>query len=89
MNDSEKWLGEILAVLHKDGGHYLGEHGAEQATQEALKKYYVLVKDLDRYRIALHKIAGHWEPARMIAKDALDGMQEESEKRKAEDSAGE
>ncbi|MFN8681249.1 hypothetical protein ACDP63_08860 [Paracoccus sp. P2] len=30
-----KWLGELLAVIHRDGGHYQSQHGDEKAVDEA------------------------------------------------------
>lgn len=36
-NDSY-WLGELLAVIHGDGGHYQSEHGTEKATEDAIIK---------------------------------------------------
>ena len=45
-----KMLGELLAVLHADGGHYQYEHGTEKAVADAITKYYELVKQLDEYK---------------------------------------
>lgn len=33
-------LGNILAVIHGDGGHYYVRHGAEKATRDAIDRYY-------------------------------------------------
>ena len=33
---SRHWLGEILAVIHRDGGHELARLGIEAATQKAI-----------------------------------------------------
>lgn len=35
-NEASRLLGEILAVCHKDGGHYRAEHGDEKATMDAI-----------------------------------------------------
>lgn len=43
---AEQALGNLLAVIHRDGGQYLSEHGREKATQDAAK----LVQDM-RWRI--------------------------------------
>lgn len=45
-----KMLGELLAVLHADGGHYQYEHGTEKAVADAITKYYEIVKQLDEYK---------------------------------------
>jgi hypothetical protein len=31
------WLGELLAVIHRDGGQYQDKHGFITATQDAIK----------------------------------------------------
>ena len=41
-----KMLGELLAVLHADGGHYQYEHGTEKAVADAITKYYELTRQL-------------------------------------------
>lgn len=33
-------LGNILAVLHGDGGHYEAEHGTDKAVADALTRFY-------------------------------------------------
>jgi hypothetical protein len=33
--DYKHMLLELLAVIHGDGGHYVGEHGVEKAAQDA------------------------------------------------------
>ncbi len=38
------WLQEILAILHRDGGHYLVEYGVEKASRDAIEKIYDLIK---------------------------------------------
>ena len=45
-----KMLGELLAVLHADGGHYQYEHGTEKAVADAITKYYELVKQLAEHK---------------------------------------
>lgn len=37
---AEYWLGEILAVIHGDGGHYRAQHGNQKATEDAIAKWY-------------------------------------------------
>lgn len=32
------WLGELLAVIHRDGGHYLSAHGIKKASKDALEE---------------------------------------------------
>lgn len=33
--EAEKALGNLLAVIHRDGGHYQAEHGTEKAAKDA------------------------------------------------------
>jgi hypothetical protein len=57
LEPSAKWFGEVMAMLHGDGGHYLAKHGAEKAALDAVAKYHALVAereaaraDAERYR---------------------------------------
>jgi len=36
----ERQLGNLLAIIHRDGGQYIWAHGWEKATDEAIKKLY-------------------------------------------------
>jgi len=36
MNIEAHYLGELLAVIHRDGGHYQDEHGTPKAYRDAL-----------------------------------------------------
>lgn len=73
--EADHWLGELLACLHGDGGHYQGDHGMEKATKDAISAHYEQQKALDElraerdaYRAALERIASQWaQPARDIA----------------------
>lgn len=40
-------LGNILAVIHRDGGHYQGEHGGKKATDDAISAWANLMTDID------------------------------------------
>lgn len=40
-------LGELLAVIHRDGGQYLDEHGCEKATQDAIEAVHRLRVEVD------------------------------------------
>ena len=37
---AERCLGNLLAIIHGDGGHYQAKHGDEKATEDAIAKYY-------------------------------------------------
>ncbi len=37
---------DMLAMLHRDGGHYHIKHGTEKATKDAITNYYKMVYEL-------------------------------------------
>lgn len=37
---ADHWLGELLAVIHADGGQYQAQHGTAQAVEDAVAKWY-------------------------------------------------
>ena len=43
LEKSEEHLGNILAMLHRDGGHYQGEHGTDNAVGEATMVWSELI----------------------------------------------
>ena len=53
----EAALGNLLAVIHRDGGHYQAEHGTEKAVADAMEAISherterdALAEDAERYR---------------------------------------
>ena len=48
-------LGDLLAVIHGDGGHYLAEHGPEKAVADAIDKYNRLLVELDHMQYVYRK----------------------------------
>jgi hypothetical protein len=48
LEPSDKWLGEVMAMLHGDGGHYVAKHGAEKAALDAVAKYHALLAERDK-----------------------------------------
>jgi hypothetical protein len=51
LEPAAKWFGEVMAIMHADGGHYLAKHGAEKAALDAVTKYHELHAELERKRI--------------------------------------
>ena len=48
-SDSKAWqFQEVMAVLHGDGGHYLAEHGAKKAADDAIDKHYAIRAEIER-----------------------------------------
>jgi hypothetical protein len=41
--DEESMLLNLLAVIHRDGGHYQAEHGTRKAVQDACKEWQRLI----------------------------------------------
>ena len=35
-----EYMQNLLAVIHRDGGHYVSKHGVEVATKDAITIYY-------------------------------------------------
>jgi len=65
-------LGGLLAVLHRDGGHYVDEHGIKQAVENAIAEHYAMRDVVEHARklskwIELQRIA--WRPTRDDIKD--------------------
>lgn len=48
--DYETLLLDLLAVLHRDGGHYVGEHGLRKAYNDAIDKALKAYHSLDSLR---------------------------------------
>jgi len=48
-------LGNLLAVLHGDGGHYEAEHGTDKSVADALEKYYNNLRTTDATLYALRE----------------------------------
>ena len=40
-------FGNVLAIIHRDGGHYITKHGHEKASKDAIKIVLDLRKDSD------------------------------------------
>jgi len=49
MTDSEL-LGQLLAVIHRDGGHYQEKHGTEKAVYDAKDIVFGLLAQLEFYQ---------------------------------------
>lgn len=54
--ESEHWLGELLAVIHCDGGHYQSEHGVIKATQDAISKRSAMVVEIDSLKAKVERL---------------------------------
>lgn len=43
-------LHEILAVIHRDGGHYTGEHGIAKSVEDAHAAWAAMMREIDKLR---------------------------------------
>ena len=62
-----KMLGELLAVLHADGGHYQYEHGTEKAVEDSITKHYELKRQLAEYKADAELKGGASAPSALSA----------------------
>ncbi len=60
MQSDTDCMGELLAVIHGDGGHYMIEHGMEKACKDAEKVVTDLRMDVAAWRES-HDILVHSE----------------------------
>jgi hypothetical protein len=49
-------LGNLLAVIHRDGGHYRSEHGDEKATSDAIAAVLVMRQEREELLGALSQL---------------------------------
>lgn len=47
--DYKHLLFNLLAIIHKDGGHYTTEHGAQKATEDAIHIVGNLRQEIDNF----------------------------------------
>lgn len=55
MENKHNMLMNLLAVIHRDGGHYVSEHGFEKATEDAMN---VIIEE--RNRLAQSEDSADW-----------------------------
>ncbi|MDP9764893.1 hypothetical protein [Deinococcus enclensis] len=67
-NPEIEYVGDLLAIMHSDGGHHEGEHGRNRAAFDAIVKHYALraraevaEAEVKRLREALEAAIDHWE----------------------------
>lgn len=49
-------LRNLLAIIHRDGGHYAAEHGLEKATQDAMSIVYGYREWMNRAIYSINKV---------------------------------
>jgi len=53
LENADRLLGELLAVIHGDGGHHRRKHGDDESVKAALDRFYKLREDLDELQYTL------------------------------------
>ncbi len=49
-------LSELLAIIHRDGGHYEAQHGTEKAVQDAMNKIHEMRAAMQEFVIELNLV---------------------------------
>ena len=55
-DEARRDLGEILAVIHRDGGHHTGEHGLSQSVADAHATWASVVRERDEARAEVERL---------------------------------
>ena len=50
LKQENQFFGDVLAVIHKDGGHYISIHGPRKASQDAIKIILDLRKKFEDWK---------------------------------------
>ena len=79
----EHWLGNLLAVIHRDGGHYESEHGTEKACADAETAVHVLRGSLEGYVEANRYMKGELDDALEDARKYCEAQREIARLREA------
>lgn len=54
MKKDDSWfLGNMLAIMHGDGGHYQDDYGTEKAVDDAVKKWYRNIDQIEKLKYQL------------------------------------
>lgn len=78
LDTAEYWLGSLLAVIHRDGGHYEAEHGTARAADDAIAAVHVLRGSLEGYIEANRYMKGELDDAMEDARKYAEAQREVS-----------
>ena len=56
LQEAAFWFGEVMAVMHCDGGEYLAEHGPKKAAEDAIAKRTALIIRLDSAEAEIERL---------------------------------
>ena len=72
-DEARRDLGEILAVIHRDGGHHTGEHGVSQSVADAHATWAAVVRERDEAQAEVadlsNKYTESWKCSLDVPKD--------------------
>lgn len=54
---------DMLAIIHRDGGHYLAEHGWKKAVEDVIARYYALITRAEKAEAELDRLRKRIEDA--------------------------
>jgi DNA repair exonuclease SbcCD ATPase subunit len=57
-DEARRDLGEILAIIHRDGGHYTGEHGISKSVADAHATWAAMVAERDALLVRVDCLRG-------------------------------
>lgn len=83
LDATEYWLGSLLAVIHRDGGHYQAEHGMQKASDDAITAVHVLRGTADDYAEANKYMKGELDDALEDARKNAEAQREIARLREA------
>ena len=66
-DEARRDLGEILAVIHRDGGHHTGEHGVSKSVADAHATWAAVVRERDDARVEADSARAIYEMAAEVA----------------------
>ena len=75
LDNTEYWLGSLLAVIHRDGGHYQAEHGTKKACDDAQQRASATHGAADELAMLVRRLAHALQkaaPDNNLPKTAMD-----------------
>lgn len=64
-------LNELLCVIHRDGGHYIAEHGEEKALADAHTVALTALHEAEQFKARCAELEGRARAFRSAAEDAI------------------
>jgi len=71
-DEARRELGEILAIIHRDGGHHTGKHGISKSVADAHATWADVVRERDEAHALIDKVDD--ELAKALGEGWFDGI---------------